>query len=123
MKLVKLDAMPDEAGPDGPEDLEGLYDRLAPSLFRYASMILADRSAAGDAWPGRIEQVMEVTGPARSTIAESYLRFLTSADGWLTHPEPEPQRRQLHSSALDLAGIRAARLASPSSDTDARITR
>jgi RNA polymerase sigma-70 factor (ECF subfamily) len=39
--------MPREPGPA--DDLGRLYDRLGPSLYRYALMILADRGAAEDA--------------------------------------------------------------------------
>jgi RNA polymerase sigma-70 factor (ECF subfamily) len=67
-----MNAMPDESGPGGPEDLAGLYDRLAPSLFRYALMILADRSGAEDA-------VHEVF----AAVARSGLSTVQSADGYL----------------------------------------
>ncbi len=76
-------------------------------LEQYAHLIAASRAP----WPGRINRVLEMIGPARSTIAEAYVRFLTSSSGWITHPDPERRRRQLHSSALDLAGIRTARVA------------
>ncbi len=58
--------------PEPAEDLGRLYDRLGPSLYRYALMILADRSAAEDA-------VQEVF----ATLAQRRLAHVRSIDAYV----------------------------------------
>jgi RNA polymerase sigma-70 factor (ECF subfamily) len=65
--------MPRELDPGDPEDLGRLYDRLAPPLYRYALMILADPPAAEDA----IQHVfasLAARGTARLQSVDGYLR-------------------------------------------------
>ncbi len=84
--------MPNESGPNGPEDLAGLYDRLAPSLFRYASMILADQSRAEDAVHEvftavarrGLSDVRSPEGYLRQAVRHACYRFLRDRSGSAT---------------------------------------
>lgn len=58
--------------PEQADDLGRLYDRLGPSLYRYALMILADRGAAEDA----VQNVFVA-------IAQRRLSHVESIDGYL----------------------------------------
>lgn len=65
--------MPREPGPGGLDDLGRLYDRLGPSLYRYALMILADPSEAEDVVQ-RVFTVLVRRGAVGMESADAYLR-------------------------------------------------
>ena len=56
-----------------PEGLTGLYDRLGPPLFRYALMILTDRSSAEDVVHDVFAELAR-SGTSRIDHLDAYLR-------------------------------------------------
>ncbi len=81
-----------------PNDLGALYDRLAPSLYRYALMILADPAGAEDA----VQQVF-------AAVVRRGVGDLDSAEGYL--------RRAIRNECYDTLRSRRRRPEAANSDT------
>jgi RNA polymerase sigma-70 factor (ECF subfamily) len=95
--------------PEEPDDLGRLYDRLGPSLYRYALMILADPAAAEDV----VHDVFAAMVRRRVGGLESVEAYLRLAVRNASYSVLRTRRRQAPAAETDAALLEAATDESP----------